>query len=611
LERRDDPPPATGSKARELLRRAVRAVAIAILRTIYRIRATGLERLPAGGGLLVANHLSHVDALILGVALSHRRVHFLMHRSFFAVPVVGAFSRLMGAMPIAAEDSPEEKAASLARAAETARAGGLVGIFAEGGISRSGALLPFARGLETIAREARVPIVPVALDRLWGSLFSFSGGRFFWKWPRRVPYPVEVSIGAPMSFDSERWQVRGAVAELVARSREERAPRTRSLAYRFLQSARKHAGAVAIVDAEGRTLTYRALLREALVLRAVLRRAPRGRGGIGIRLAPVLDAAVAHVATALAGRIAVPLDGSGRGEELVDLEIGDLGALRARATARDRLGARVLGCCPGPVLARRLDPVRDALDPAAVFFAHARGGAPRAVLHSHASLASNAQSLAQMFRFGPGGRVLGVLPFSSVLGTVATLWIPLFSGGCAVLGAPAGIGALCRRERPGVVLGTPALYREWLAALEPADVSSVELFFCGGEPLDSDLASAWKARFGVELCEGYGCTELSAVVAVNLPGIESSDARQNASKPGTAGRAIPGVALRIVDPQSLEEVPPDRPGLLLARGPGRMLGYPGDERGTAAAFRDGWFVTGDEAILDRDAFLTITRPRAG
>ena len=177
-----------------VLRTTVRAIAIAILKTIYRIRATGLENLPDGGALLVANHLSHVDALVVGAAIGRREVRFLMHRAIFAVPLIGAFSRWMGAMPVAAEDTPEAKARSLAAAAEAARSGSLVCIFAEGGISRSGALLPFARGLEIIAREARVPIVPVALDRLWGSLFSFSEGRFFWKRPQRVPYPVEVSV---------------------------------------------------------------------------------------------------------------------------------------------------------------------------------------------------------------------------------------------------------------------------------------------------------------------------------------------------------------------------------------------------------------------------------
>ncbi len=599
----------------KLLRRVVRGFALAILRTIYRLRVAGLENVPAGGALLVANHLSHVDALLVGAALSPREVRFLMHRSYFSVPVVGAFSRWMGAMPVAAEDTPEQKAESLARAAAAAAAGDLVCIFADGGISRSGALLPFARGLEVIARDARVPIVPVALDRLWGSIFSFSGGRFFWKLPQRIPYPVEISLGAPMPSESERWQVRDSVAELVARSREARMPRMRSLAYRFLRSARWHAGREAAVDSSGRRLTFRAFLREALVLRAVLRRRASGTARIGIRLSHGIDAALAHVAAALAGRATVAMDIAEDETAGADEVIDRLETLRAEAALADRVLAWLLSFCPGPLLARLLDPVRDAREPAAAFFARGESGKLQPVLLSHANLASNAQSLAQMFGFGPGETVLGVLPFSSVLGSVATLWIPLLSGGrvayCENGIDPRALGKLCAEEKPTVVIATPSFYRVWLEVCAPADLSSVSLFMCGGEPLDTTLAQAWAARFGVELCEGYGCTELSAVVSVNVPGIESRDARQNASKRGTVGRAIPGVAVRVVNPESFATLPPEHEGLLLARGPGRMLGYFGDEERTAAAFRDGWFVTGDLAILDKDAFLVITGTRSG
>src|SRR5258708_414768 len=81
------------------LRRLVRALALALLRTVYRIRASGLEHLPVGGALLVANHLSHVDALVLGTALARREARFLMHRSFFSIPLLGAFSKWTRATP--------------------------------------------------------------------------------------------------------------------------------------------------------------------------------------------------------------------------------------------------------------------------------------------------------------------------------------------------------------------------------------------------------------------------------------------------------------------------------------------------------------------------------
>jgi acyl-[acyl-carrier-protein]-phospholipid O-acyltransferase/long-chain-fatty-acid--[acyl-carrier-protein] ligase len=290
-----------------------------------------------------------------------------------------------------------------------------------------------------------------------------------------------------------------------------------------------------------------------------------------------VEAVVAHAAAALCGRTVVPSDG--------DEAITSLHALDSRSR-----------------FARAADCVEDGLHPAAAF--------TKRVLLSHASLASNAQALAQMFRIGPGEAVLGVLPFSSVLGSVATMWVPLLSGACIVACAnprdPKSLEEACARGRPTVVVATPSLYREWLEGCAPGTFASVRLFVCGGEPLDRDLANAWQERFGAELCEGYGCSELAAVVSVNLPGIESQDARQNASKPGTVGRAIPGVAVRVVDPETFAPLPPEHEGLLLARGPGRMIGYEGDPDRTARAFRDGWFVTGDRAMIDKDAFVVLS-----
>lgn len=168
----------------------------AAMRTVYRIRVRGSEQLVPGGALLICNHLSHADALWIGTAI-HRPIVFLMHRSFFAVPLIGGVARLFGTIPVASEDSAEEKRRSLEQAIEQARRGELVCIFPEGAISRSGQLLGFRRGMETIAREAGVAIQPIVLDRVWGSIFSYRGGRFFFKRPRRWPYPLDLVIGAP------------------------------------------------------------------------------------------------------------------------------------------------------------------------------------------------------------------------------------------------------------------------------------------------------------------------------------------------------------------------------------------------------------------------------
>ena len=114
---------------------------------------------------------------------------------------------------------------SAPRAARLA-AGHVVCIFAEGAISRTGNMLPFKRGMEKIVEGTDVPIIPVHLDRLWGSIFSFEGGKFFWKWPTRIPYPRDGELRrAPASTDTARRQVRQAIQELGRRSRRRNARR--------------------------------------------------------------------------------------------------------------------------------------------------------------------------------------------------------------------------------------------------------------------------------------------------------------------------------------------------------------------------------------------------
>ena len=146
---------------------------------VYRTRSGRRADLERGGALLVANHVSFVDAVLIA-AVAGRPVRFLMFRGFFGV-LLGWFARRMDAIPVSSGDSKEEKEAALGKAVEAARAGELVCIFAEG---RSPGRPPCRSGPGSSASaDARIPVLPVALDRLWGSIFSYSGGRAFKKLP--------------------------------------------------------------------------------------------------------------------------------------------------------------------------------------------------------------------------------------------------------------------------------------------------------------------------------------------------------------------------------------------------------------------------------------------
>ena len=178
-------------------------------RCLYRVRALGAERLPEGGALLVANHLSYADVLVLQLACP-RPIRFVGHEAltkaswFFRLVF-----RLTGTIPV----SPENALSTTRRVTECLERGELVLIFPEGAISRTGQLMKIQRGFELMAKRAGVPVVPVFHDGLWGSVFSFSNHRYILKWPRVMPTPVCVAWGEPIPAErADAATVRRAAA---------------------------------------------------------------------------------------------------------------------------------------------------------------------------------------------------------------------------------------------------------------------------------------------------------------------------------------------------------------------------------------------------------------
>jgi acyl-[acyl-carrier-protein]-phospholipid O-acyltransferase/long-chain-fatty-acid--[acyl-carrier-protein] ligase len=193
----------------------VRAFAGLVTCLFYPLRVRGLENLPRRGGvLLVSNHVSFVDWLLLTAAAA-RPVRFFISREYYVSPWLKPFVRVARVIPLPSRLRPHEVMQALRRCGDAIRGGDVVCVFAEGGITRTGALQPFQRGFENIMRGVDAPIVPVALDGVWGSLFSFDGGKFFWKWPRRLRRPVTVNFGRPLPPTATAALVRASVETLL------------------------------------------------------------------------------------------------------------------------------------------------------------------------------------------------------------------------------------------------------------------------------------------------------------------------------------------------------------------------------------------------------------
>jgi acyl-[acyl-carrier-protein]-phospholipid O-acyltransferase/long-chain-fatty-acid--[acyl-carrier-protein] ligase len=162
------------------------------------------------------------------------------------------------------------------------------------------------------------------------------------------------------------------------------------------------------------------------------------------------------------------------------------------------------------------------------------------------------------------------------------------------------------KHKATILISTPTFYTAYLRKCPAAEFSSLHYAIVGAEKLRPSIAQAFKEKYGLELLEGYGCTEMAPVVSVNVPDIEHSEPRQIGWKPGTVGHPLPGVAAKVVDRETGEPLANGQEGLLCVKGPNRMIGYLGQPEQTAAVLRDGWYVTGDIATIDEDGFIRIT-----
>src|SRR5204862_655877 len=193
----------------------VRSLASAFVRVFYRLHVYGRENIPERGpALLVCNHVSYIDFLLLCVA-QPRYIRFVFFAGWTKVLFIRHLLRWGRAIPIDATSGPKAILKSLRTAGEALKENDLVCIFAEGRFTRTGFLLPFHRGFEQIVKNNQAPIIPVCLDELWGSIFSFYGDRTLWKLPRRIPYPTSIAFGKPMPATSTAAEVRQAVQQLA------------------------------------------------------------------------------------------------------------------------------------------------------------------------------------------------------------------------------------------------------------------------------------------------------------------------------------------------------------------------------------------------------------
>ncbi len=624
---------------RSFLPYPIEIVARALAWMLYRVRTRGEAHIPAtGGALLIANHLSYIDVVVLQLACPRplRFLGFKGLRENWFFDLVFRWSGVIGV----SSHSPVE---GIRLTVKALQAGELVCVFPEGHISRTGQLMQLKKGFEVMARRANVPVIPAAIDGLWGSVFSFSGHKYLWKSPRLMPTPCFVAFGAPIPADqADVASARRALMDLGAEAFEERPMLRRHLGHECVRSLTKQPWRVMVVDrtAARRELTCAQLYAAAAVLSRRLRATvPESR--VGIVLPPGAGAFIANLAVMCAGKTPVNLNmTAGRAALESSLRAGGvttaLTADAVKAKLKDfpwpehtlDLPAELAACggkramlpwiaaawlLPNQWCASLLGlPTTGDRAEAGLLFTSGSSGEPKGVVLSHRNILANCAQISSLSILPASATLLGCLPVFHCMGFTVTLWYPMIRR-CRVVTVPSPLDTRriidsIREEQVTVVLSAPTFLRPLLKKAQPAELRSLDLIVSGAEKLPDDLYRTFLETFHLEILAGYGLTETTPAANINQPNppvVTATGEPQEGKRVGAVGRMMPGMTVRVVDPESGRELAASETGLVWLRGANVFEGYLNDPEKTRGAFQDGWFVTGDLGRFDTDGFLFI------
>ena len=607
--------------------------------TIYRITIKGRHNLPAtGGALLAPNHITWIDGLLL-MLTSSRPIRMVAYAPNIENPWVKRLADMFGVIPIHPA-RPKTIVQAFRTAREALANGELVCIFPEGGLTRSGQVQAFRPGTMKILDGVDVPVIPVYFDGLWGSIFSFEAGKFFWKWPRRIPYPMSIHFGPPIAAAQDMHAIRQAVLALGSQATKERSAAMLSPTRWMIRQCKARKKTSKIADSMGGDLTGGELLARALVLRRLLRRGVLANDEkiVGVLLPPSTGGVVVNMALALDKRVSANLNYTVTsdvmnaciaqakikhiltsrkfidklGEFKLDAEFVYLEDFATKPTLLDKIAAGLAAYVlptwwvESSLGLQSIKPD----DVLTIIFTSGSTGTPKGVMLTHQNIGSNVEAIDQVVRLKSSDVLVGILPFFHSFGYTVTLW------GVAALNIKGiyhyspldakQIGKLTKKHGGTLLLSTPTFMRTYLRRCEKDEFATLDVVVCGAEKLPKELADAYEEKFGVRPVEGYGTTELSPLVSVNIPPTRRADNFQTDCKEGSVGRTVPGVSAKVLHPETGEVCKAGEPGMLWIGGPNVMKGYLDQPELTNKVVKEGWYQTGDIAYLDDEGFIFIT-----
>ena len=605
-----------------MFRTVIRLVLRGLFKLLFRLRVEGgIADLKAERLLIIANHESFLDGLLLGVALPLDPV-FVVHTG---VTQSRLFRLVLSLVDYLAVDPTNPMA--MKRIVKLLESGRPVVIFPEGRITNTGSLMKVYDGPAFVAARTGAAILPVRLDGPARSWFARTSGRYPRQFLPRITLSILPATRIAMPETGTAKQRRRQAGEAMRRLMQEMifsARPRQTLFAAFLDAVAIHGRKRPLLeDMKQIELTYGALLRMTLGLGRVAARETRAGETVGVLL-PNLAATVALLfGLSARGRIPAMLNytagADGLGNACAAAKVATVITSRRFITAgklepalAGLSGQRILYLEDLATQVSLLDKLRvliaqylpapagDPEAPAVVLFTSGSEGKPKGVVLSHRALLANIAQIRAVIDLSPEDKFLNALPMFHSFGLTGGTLLPLLSGASVFLyPSPLHyrvIPELAYDRNCTVLLGTGTFLANYARFAHPYDFYRLRHVIAGAEKLSDAVRATWFEKFGIRIMEGYGATETAPVLAVNTP---------MAYRSGSVGQLLPGIQARLVAVPGIANG-----GLLHVQGPNVMSGYyrcekPGELEPPASEVGPGWYATGDIVEIDAEGFLHI------
>ena len=604
----------------------------------YRLEVLGFKNIPESGGvLMLGNHISWIDWAIVQMA-SPRPVRFVMERTIYQRWYLKWFLDFFGVVPIGSGASKS----AINTISKLLNKGQVVCLFPEGTISRSGQLAEFQRGYEKAVEDAEGVILPFYLRGLWGSWFSRSSDKLKSISGNSVKRDIIVAFGKPLALNTNADELKRRISELSIDAWQRYTGALEPLHRSFFNTVKRMPTEPAVTDTAGEPLSFSKFAAATICFSRLIRKNST-ETHIGLLLPTTSAGMIANMATLLTGKTVVNLNYTASKDSITaaieKAEIKSIYTSRKFLEKLAKKGIELDAAFTGTnvyymeelkekigkaTLARTLLTVNlspawllkllycqpvNLEDPAAILFSSGSEGEPKGIMLSHRNFMANLKQISDVLNTEDTDVIMATLPLFHAFGLTVTNFMPLIEG-IPVVCHPdptdaVNIAKAIAKYRATIFCGTSTFLRLYTKnnRVHPLMLESLRIVVAGAEKLSPDVRDAFKLKFNKDIYEGYGATETTPVAGVNIPDqLDTNYWRvQLGTKLGTVGLPLPGSSFRIVDPETLKELPVGEDGLILIGGTQVMLGYLKDPDKTNEVIVElddqRWYKTGDKGHL--------------